>query len=99
MCAPTSDDPFDIPEPKSIPAKALASAVRFYQKYLSSLKMGATCRFDPVCSTYALKAVSVHGAFKGTILAVARLSKCGPWHPGGFDPVPNHGFWATETVT
>ncbi|EEW48689.1 hypothetical protein HMPREF0290_2737 [Corynebacterium efficiens YS-314] len=42
--------------------------------------------------------MSVHGAVKGTVLAAVRLAKCGPWHPGGFDPVPNPGYWSTETV-
>ncbi|MFP7365352.1 membrane protein insertion efficiency factor YidD [Corynebacterium callunae] len=87
-----------IPAPQGVPAKAAASAIAFYQKYLSGLKMGSTCRFDPVCSTYALHAVSIHGALKGTILASARLAKCGPWHPGGYDPVPKRGYWSTETV-
>lgn len=98
MPEPISDDPQVIPPPKGPAAKVLAGAVRFYQKYLSGLKMGSTCRFDPVCSTYALKSVSVHGAVKGTVLAAVRLAKCGPWHPGGFDPVPNPGYWSTETV-
>jgi conserved hypothetical protein YidD len=79
-------------------ARVLVRAVRFYQVHLSDLKMGSTCRFDPVCSSYALEAISNHGALKGTIMALVRLSKCGPWHPGGFDPVPNVGFWTTETV-
>ena len=98
MPEPISDDPQVIPPPKGPAAKVLAGAARFYQKYLSGLKMGSTCRFDPVCSTYALKAVSVDGAAKGTVLASARLSQCGPWHPGGYDPVPHPGFWSTETV-
>ena len=97
MREPVSDDPLVMPEPRGPAAKLLAGAVRIYQKYLSGLKMGSTCRFDPVCSTYALKAVSVHGAGKGSVLAAARLSKCGPWHPGGYDPVPNPGYWITET--
>lgn len=68
--------------------RALIGAVRFYQNYISPLKMGSTCRFEPVCSAYALEALSVHGALKGLGLTVVRLAKCGPWHPGGFDPVP-----------
>ncbi len=76
------------PEPRGFAAKMLYGAVRFYQKYLSALKMGSTCRFEPVCSAYALEAISAHGAFKGLVLTLARLAKCGPWHPGGFDPVP-----------
>lgn len=98
MCTGHDDDPNDIPEPRGVAARALSGLLHFYQKYLSGLKMGSTCRFDPVCSTYALKAVAVHGAAKGTLLAAARLSKCGPWHPGGYDPVPLGGYWSTETV-
>ena len=68
-------------------ARGLAAAVRFYQRYLSPLKMVSTCRFEPTCSAYALEAISVHGALKGLVLSAIRLSKCGPWHPGGYDPV------------
>ncbi|MDY3127706.1 MAG: membrane protein insertion efficiency factor YidD [Corynebacterium sp.] len=77
----------EIPRAKGA-AKPLVAAVRFYQKYLSPLKMVSTCRFEPTCSAYALEALSVHGAVIGGILASARLFKCGPWHPGGYDPVP-----------
>lgn len=78
----------EIPQPESPAAKAMVGMVRGYQKYLSPLKMGGTCRFMPVCSAYALEAVSRHGAVRGGAMAVARVCKCGPWHPGGFDPVP-----------
>ncbi|HJD77421.1 hypothetical protein SAMN06295981_0924 [Corynebacterium pollutisoli] len=69
-------------------ARALEAAVLFYQKNISPLKMGSSCRFEPTCSSYALGAVRGHGAWKGSVMALARLSKCGPWHPGGYDPVP-----------
>lgn len=78
----------EIPAPRGPAAKLLVVLVRGYQKYLSPLKMGGTCRFLPVCSAYALEAVSRHGAVRGGAMAAARLSKCGPWHPGGYDPVP-----------
>lgn len=86
----------EIPPARTPAAKALVKLVRLYQKYLSPLKMGGTCRFMPVCSAYALEAVARHGAIKGTVLATARVCKCGPWHPGGFDPVPSE---ATRPVT
>ncbi|MCQ9331369.1 membrane protein insertion efficiency factor YidD [Corynebacterium phoceense] len=76
----------EIPQARGA-AKPLVAAVRFYQNHLSALKMGSTCRFEPTCSAYALEALSVHGAFKGLGLALVRICKCGPWHPGGFDPV------------
>ena len=78
----------EIPPARGPAAKALVGLVRGYQKYLSPLKMSATCRFMPVCSAYALEAVSRHGAVRGGMLAAARVCKCGPWHPGGVDPVP-----------
>ncbi|MCX6601883.1 MAG: membrane protein insertion efficiency factor YidD [bacterium] len=50
--------------------------------------LGGRCRFEPSCSRYAQEAIRQHGPFRGFCLAVARISRCGPWHPGGFDPVP-----------
>lgn len=78
----------EIPAAQGPASKALVGMVRGYQKYLSPLKMGGTCRFVPVCSAYALEAVSRHGAVRGGAMAVSRVCKCGPWHPGGLDPVP-----------
>jgi putative membrane protein insertion efficiency factor len=46
------------------------------------------CRFSPTCSTYAVESVQVHGALRGSLHAVRRISRCHPWSPGGFDPVP-----------
>ncbi len=62
--------------------------LRVYQKYLSPLKGAPTCRFYPTCSQYAVEAVTKYGAAKGTWLAVKRVLKCHPYHPGGHDPVP-----------
>ncbi|MFB5084452.1 membrane protein insertion efficiency factor YidD [Symbiobacterium thermophilum] len=62
--------------------------VRFYQRYLSPLKGGPTCRFTPSCSQYAYEALAKYGAIKGTWLAVRRVLRCHPFHPGGYDPVP-----------
>ncbi|SDS70371.1 MULTISPECIES: membrane protein insertion efficiency factor YidD [Corynebacterium] len=88
----------EIPAAPGPAARLLVRAVRLYQKYVSPLKMAGTCRFMPVCSAYALEAVSRHGAVKGSLLAVGRVCKCGPWHPGGFDLVPVPGS-ATPPVT
>lgn len=66
----------------------LMGLVRFYQRYLSPLKGGPTCRFYPTCSQYAYEALQKHGAIKGTYLAAARVLRCHPFHPGGYDPVP-----------
>ena|SRR6188768_4043400 len=46
------------------------------------------CRFYPSCSQFALEALSEHGAIGGTRLTVARVARCHPWNPGGYDPVP-----------
>jgi len=58
----------------------------FYQKYISPLKP-PSCRFYPTCSQYAGEAVEKYGAFKGTGLAIKRVLKCHPFHPGGYNPL------------
>lgn len=65
----------------------LIGLVRAY-KYLVSPYLGNRCRFDPSCSEYAIEALRRHGASRGLWLALRRVSRCHPWHPGGFDPVP-----------
>lgn len=61
--------------------------IRFYQKWLSPLKP-PSCRFYPTCSHYGYESVQKHGALKGGLLAVIRILKCHPFHPGGVDYVP-----------
>ena len=65
----------------------LIGLIRGYQVLLSPF-VGNQCRFTPTCSQYAREAVEKHGAFKGIWLALRRVSRCHPWHPGGHDPVP-----------
>lgn len=65
----------------------LIGLVKFYRLFISPM-LGPRCRFHPTCSEYALIALQRYGAFKGTWLAARRISKCHPWNPGGFDPVP-----------
>lgn len=61
--------------------------IKLYKKGLSPL-LPSSCRFYPTCSQYAYEAVSIHGSVKGSWLAFKRILKCQPFHPGGFDPVP-----------
>jgi uncharacterized protein len=68
-------------------ARGLLTAVRFYQRAVSPA-FPPRCRFMPSCSAYAAEAIEVHGAGRGSWLAVRRLAKCAPWHPGGVDLVP-----------
>ncbi|MGV1100968.1 membrane protein insertion efficiency factor YidD [Thiovibrio sp. JS02] len=60
--------------------------VRCYQLFISPLFPPA-CRFSPTCSQYAIEAISLHGARRGLYLAIRRILRCHPFHPGGFDPV------------
>jgi putative membrane protein insertion efficiency factor len=61
--------------------------VRGY-RYFVSPQLAPSCRFYPSCSAYAEEALERHGTLRGGWLAARRLCRCGPWHPGGFDPVP-----------
>jgi len=68
--------------------RALAVLVlRAYQCAVSPL-LPPACRFYPSCSEYAALALEKHGVLRGGILAARRLARCHPWHPGGFDAVP-----------
>lgn len=65
----------------------LIGLLRAYQYAISPL-LGRSCRFFPTCSEYAVEALGKYGAAKGGYLAVRRVLRCHPWHPGGYDPVP-----------
>lgn len=66
-------------------AMALAS-LRGYQRFISPL-LPRACRFHPSCSRYGYEALERHGLVKGSLMTLKRLSRCHPFHPGGFDPV------------
>jgi putative membrane protein insertion efficiency factor len=68
-------------------AQALIFLIRIYQLTLSKL-LGPVCRFEPSCSRYAAECLRLHGAARGSWLSVRRLSRCHPFHPGGYDPPP-----------
>ena len=65
----------------------LLALIRAYQYTLRPM-LGSNCRCYPSCSDYAREAIGKHGALRGLWLAVKRVGKCHPYHPGGFDPVP-----------
>lgn len=68
-------------------ARVISLLIRAYQYFISPF-LGGACRFYPSCSEFARQAVLRHGAIRGTGLALARIARCHPWHPGGHDPVP-----------
>ena len=68
-------------------SRFLLLLLRAYRITLGRL-IPPACRFHPSCSGYAMEAIEKHGALKGTMLTLARLVRCHPFHPGGFDPVP-----------
>ncbi len=60
--------------------------IRFYQLAISPY-FGPCCRYTPTCSAYAIEAITKYGVLKGGLMAVKRISRCHPWHEGGYDPV------------
>ncbi|MCV7166880.1 membrane protein insertion efficiency factor YidD [Mycobacterium stomatepiae] len=67
--------------------RGLVFLIQLYRHMVSPLRP-ATCRFMPTCSQYAVEALTEYGLVRGSWLAVVRLAKCGPWHRGGWDPIP-----------
>ena len=64
------------------------AALRAYKRFVSPV-LPPACRFAPTCAEYAAEAIEKHGVVRGGTLAVRRLVRCGPWNPGGYDPVPS----------
>lgn len=79
--------PGAVPRPTTWGGRFLAWPIIAYRRWLSPV-LPARCRFYPSCSAYALEAIASHGALRGTGLALRRLLRCHPFHPGGYDPVP-----------
>lgn len=61
--------------------------IRLYQRFISPL-LPPSCIYQPTCSNYTLQAVERYGVFKGLWLGIKRISRCHPFHQGGYDPVP-----------
>ncbi|WP_371365069.1 Putative membrane protein insertion efficiency factor [Sporomusa rhizae] len=64
----------------------VVGGITFYRQFISPLKP-PSCRFVPTCSEYALQAIEKYGVVRGLIMAVRRILRCHPFHPGGYDPV------------
>jgi putative membrane protein insertion efficiency factor len=71
-------------------ARLIVLLLTGYRRFVSPL-LAPRCRFYPSCSAYAVEAVQMHGALRGSWLAARRLSRCHPFHAGGLDPVPVPG--------
>ena len=69
--------------------KATISLIKFYQLCISAM-LGRRCRFYPSCSHYTIEAIETYGVIKGLYLALKRILKCHPLHPGGVDMVPQN---------
>lgn len=70
---------------RRLPSQFLIGGVRLYQIFLSPI-FGRYCRFQPTCSHYFIGAVRKYGAVRGSLKGIARICRCHPFHPGGFDP-------------
>ena len=68
-----------------LPALVLLALVRCYQLLISPF-LGPHCRFHPSCSEFFLQSVRKYGAVRGGLRGVARICRCHPFHPGGYDP-------------
>ncbi|MGH3748715.1 MAG: membrane protein insertion efficiency factor YidD [Micromonosporaceae bacterium] len=75
-----------MPRPSPL-ARALTAPIVAYRRWVSPA-LPARCRFYPTCSAYAQEVLASHGVLRGTALAIWRLLRCHPFHPGGYDPAP-----------
>ena len=67
----------------------LIALIKLY-RYAISPYLAPSCRYTPTCSSYAIEAVQRFGVFRGSWLAIRRISRCHPWHEAGYDPVPDN---------
>lgn len=76
--------------------RAIVFVIQLYRNMVSPLRL-PTCRFTPTCSQYAVDALTEYGLVRGTWLSAIRLLKCGPWHRGGWDPIPERQDLPTDS--
>ena len=72
---------------ETVAVRGMIFLIQLYRHMVSPLRL-PTCRFTPTCSQYAVDALAEYGLVRGSWLAAVRLAKCGPWHRGGWDPIP-----------
>lgn len=77
----------DAPRRPGVGTRFGIGLVRFYQRRISPI-LPASCRYRPTCSQYTLEAIRKYGLFRGSWMGAKRISRCHPFHPGGYDPVP-----------
>jgi len=77
--------------------RGLIFLIELYRHTVSPLRL-PTCRFSPTCSQYAVEALTEYGLIRGSWLTLVRLAKCGPWHHGGWDPIPERRVQAMEAT-
>lgn len=73
----------------SIPQRVLIQMIKFYRRHISA-HTSPSCIYYPTCSAYGIEALKKHGAFKGSLMTIARVLRCHPFHKGGVDRVPEH---------
>lgn len=67
--------------------RVVLAVIRFYRQWISP-GLPPSCRFYPTCSEYTYQAVEKYGVLRGGWLGIRRITRCHPFNPGGFDPVP-----------
>jgi uncharacterized protein len=71
---------------RKLPSRLGIGFIRVYRRTLSPLFAGS-CRYEPSCSVYTEQAIARYGLLRGSAMGARRIASCGPWRPGGYDPV------------